>query len=144
MVEKKDEEKVHHSTEEQVEDEVTTEIVGGNDEDETSGSSLNLDENVAGLLCYLGTFVTGIIFLILEKKSRFVRFHAMQSTVFFVGIWVVYFVVDFLPVIGWLLTSICSLFAFIMWIVLMVKAYQKEFFKLPVVGQIADDFLKKL
>jgi len=108
-----------------------------------SGSSTNLDENVAGLLCYLATFVTGIIFIILEKKSKFVRFHAMQSIVFFLGIWIVGFVVDYVPFIGGLISLLLSLFGFIMWIVFMVKAYQHEYFKLPVVGQIAEDFINK-
>src|SRR5699024_11879017 len=93
-----------------------------------SGSSTNLDENVAGLLCYLATFVTGIIFIILEKKSKFVRFHAMQSIVFFLGIWIVGFVVDYVPFIGGLISLLLSLFGFIMWIVFMVKAYQYEYF----------------
>src|SRR5699024_9288979 len=78
-----------------------------------TGSSTNLEENVAGLLCYLATFITGIIFLFIEKKSKFVRFHAMQSIVFFVGIWVVGFVVDYVPFIGGLISMLLSLFGFI-------------------------------
>jgi uncharacterized membrane protein len=108
-----------------------------------SGSSTNLNENVAGLLCYLATFVTGIIFLILEKKSKFVKFHAMQSIIFFGGIWIIGYVIDYVPLFGWLLQSLLSLLGFIMWIVLMIKAYQNEYFKLPVVGQMAEDFINK-
>lgn len=108
-----------------------------------TGSSTNLNENVAGLLCYLATFVTGIIFLIIEKKSKFVRFHAMQSIIFFGAIWIVGFIIDYVPYIGWLLSSLLSLLGFIMWIVLMIKAYQNEYFKLPIIGQIADDFVNK-
>jgi len=107
-------------------------------------SSLNLDQNVAGLLCYLGTVITGIIFLIIEKKNKFVRFHAMQSICFFVAIWVVTFVLGFIPFLGWALSGLISLAGIIGWIVLMVKAYNNEYFKLPVIGNLAEDFLKKI
>ncbi len=107
-------------------------------------SSLNLDQNVAGLLCYLGTVITGIIFLIIEKKNKFVRFHAMQSICFFVAIWIVTFVLGFIPFLGWVLSGIISLAGVIGWIVLMVKAYNNEYFKLPVIGNLAEDFLKKI
>ncbi len=107
-------------------------------------SSLNLDQNVAGLLCYLGTVITGIIFLIIEKKNKFVRFHAMQSICFFVAIWVVTFVLGFIPFLGWALSGLISLAGIIGWIVLMVKAYNNEYYKLPVIGNLAEDFLKKI
>jgi len=107
-------------------------------------SSLNLDQNVAGLLCYLGTVITGIIFLIIEKKNKFVRFHAMQSICFFVAIWVVTFVLGSIPFLGWALSGLISLAGIIGWIVLMVKAYNNEYFKLPVIGNLAEDFLKKI
>ncbi len=47
------------------------------------GSTTGLEPNVAGLLCYLGAWITGIIFLVIEQKSKFVRFHALQSIVTF-------------------------------------------------------------
>lgn len=107
------------------------------------GSSTSLSENVAAFICYLGTVITGIIFLFIEKENKFVRFHAMQSTAFFAGIWIVTFVVDYVPFLGGLLKALISLFSFIMWIVLMIKAYQHETLKLPIVGQIAEDFVNK-
>src|SRR5690625_209800 len=107
-------------------------------------SSLNLDQNVAGLLCYLGTVITGIIFLIIEKKNKFVRFHAMQSICFFVAIWVVTFVLGFIPFLGWALSGLISLAGIIGWIVLMVIAYNNEYYKLPVIGNLAEDFLNKI
>lgn len=113
-------------------------------EPQDSGSSLNLDENVSGLLCYLGVLITGIIFLILEKKSRFVRFHAMQSIVLFAGLWIVFIIISFFPVIVYsLLNTLLSILSLVLWIVLMVKAYQNETLKLPVVGDIAENFLSK-
>lgn len=107
-----------------------------------NGSSTNLNENVAGLLCYLGSFVTGIIFLILEKKSKFVRFHAMQSIVFFGGLVVIRFILDYVP-FGGIINMLLGLLGFIMWIIFMVKAYQNEYFKFPVTGQVAEDFVNK-
>ena len=116
-----------------------------NPQSELSGNktSSGLEQNIAGLLCYVFWFITGIFFLVIEKENRFVRFHAMQSIVFFGGIWVIGFVIDYVPYIGWMISSLVSLFGFIMWIVFMIKAYQKEYFKFPIVGQIADDFVNK-
>lgn len=109
-----------------------------------NGSSLNLDENVTGLLCYLGTFITGIIFVVLEKKSRFVLFHAWQSIILFGGLYILYMIVGIFPIMaGGLLRMLISLAVLVLWIVLMVKTYQKETLKLPVVGDIAESFLKK-
>lgn len=106
-------------------------------------SSTGLDENLAGLLAYLGTFITGIIFSILEKESSFVKFHAMQSTVIFVGLGIISFVVDYIPFIGWLLNLGISFLIFILWIILMVKAYQKEWFKVPIASTIAENLVEK-
>ena len=106
-------------------------------------SSTGLDANVAGLLTYVAGFITGIVFLVIEKDSKFVRFHAMQSVMTFVGLFIInicFMIVGFMPIIGWMV-SLLSLFLFplglILWIVLMLKAYQGEWFKLPIVGDLA-------
>lgn len=101
-------------------------------------TSTGLDENVAGLLCYLAGFITGIVFLVLEKKSRVVRFHAMQSIIVFGGLFVLNFVLGFIPILGWLLGLLIAPLALVLWIVLMVKAYQNQMFKLPYIGDIAE------
>jgi len=116
-----------------------TEVITENDK-----SSLNLEQNLAGLLCYLGTVITGIIFLIIEKENKFVRFHAMQSICFFATIWIVSFILGFVPFIGWLVASLLSLAGFVGWIVLMFKAYNNEYFKVPLIGDLSEDFLNKL
>jgi len=67
---------------------------------ETGQSSTGLDENVAGLLCYFLGFITGIVFLVVEKKSRFVKFHAMQSTITFLSLFVISVVLGWIPIIG--------------------------------------------
>jgi len=111
-------------------------------------TSLGLDENVEALLTYLVGWITGIIFLVLEKKSKFVRFHAMQSTITFLGFTVLSIILiplDFIPFIGVLISLIdwiIGIVAFIIWIICMIKAYQGEKFKLPIAGNLAERYTK--
>ncbi|MCM8757490.1 MAG: DUF4870 domain-containing protein, partial [Candidatus Omnitrophica bacterium] len=81
---------------------------------------------------------TGIIFYVIEKENKFVRFHAMQSTVVFGFLFVLSMVLRFIPILGWTLNILVSIFSLILWIILMIKAYQGESFKLPVAGDIAE------
>lgn len=106
---------------------------------EKQKTSTGLDQNIAGLLAYVLGFITGIIFLILEKDNKFVRFHAMQSTITFL----VLLVIGMIPFFGPVLSFIVSPIAFILWIVLMYKAYQGEMFKLPVIGDYAAKWVNK-
>lgn len=93
---------------------------------------------------YLLGFVTGIIFLLLEKESKFVRFHAMQSTILFGGLFIVNMALGFIPILGWLLGLFLSLGAFIMWIICMWKAFQGEMYRIPKIAEIADKQLAKM
>src|SRR3989344_1294936 len=102
------------------------------------------NENLMAAASYLLGFVTGIIFLLIEKQSRFVRFHAMQSTILFGGIFVVNLALGFIPILGWLVGLLLSLAAFVLWIVLMWKAFQGEMYKVPYVGAIAEKQLAKM
>jgi len=102
------------------------------------------NENLMAAASYLLGFLTGIVFLLLEKQSKFVRFHAMQSTILFGGIFVVNIALGFIPLLGWLVGLILSFVAFILWIVLMWKAFQGEMYKVPYVGDIAEQQLAKL
>jgi uncharacterized membrane protein len=70
--------------------------------EEKKRSSTGLDENVAGFLCYLFGFITGIVFLVVEKKSNFVKFHAMQSTITFLSLFIISMI------IGWIQSSVSS------------------------------------
>jgi uncharacterized membrane protein len=112
-------------------------------------TSTGLPENVAGLLCYVGAWVTGIVFLILEPKNRFVRFHAIQSIVTFGGLNLLSLLFYagargwFISVIATTANAILSLLSFIFWIVLMIKAYQGVYYKLPIAGEIAEQFSGK-
>jgi uncharacterized membrane protein len=107
-------------------------------------TSTGLAPNVAGALAYLLGPITGILFLVIEKENRFVRFHAMQSTVLCVAWIIVSFGLTFLtavPVLGWivgiLLSFVMGLAGFILWLLLMWKAFQGEEWELPVVGPFA-------
>jgi uncharacterized membrane protein len=107
-------------------------------------SSTGLDPNLAGLLCYLLVWITGILFLILEKESRQVRFHAYQSLAVFGGLFVFSLIARFIPLIGPLVYLLVVVGSFILWILLMVKAYQGERYKIPVAGDWAEEQSGKL
>jgi len=112
----------------------------------TEKSTTGLDANLAGLLCYAVGWVTGIVFLVLEKDSRFVKFHAMQSLLTFLGLTVLWYVFVSIPVFGWMfliLSPVVFIAGVILWILLMVKAYNGEKFKLPFVGNIAEQQANK-
>lgn len=107
-------------------------------------SSTGLDPKIVGLLCYLGWFITGIIFLVLEKNSRFVRFHALQSIITFGAVTVFLFIINMIPIIGFLVSLLVPPLAFVLTIVLMLFAYQGRWFKLPVIGDIAEQQSNRL
>ena len=109
-----------------------------------TGTSTGLEPNVAGLLCYVLGWITGLIFILLEKENQFVRFHAMQSIVTFGAFTVLWMIlqilmrVPFIGVIFWLLYIISGILALVLWIVLIVKTYQGNRYKLPIVGDFAE------
>ena len=125
-------------------------------------SSTGLDENIAALLSYIMTWITGLVFFFIEKSSRLVRFHAMQAILLGAS-WLVIFIVLW---VGWIilaivfsqvsevLTGLVSLVmgllffvlgigVFIGWVMCMIKAYQGQYFKLPVLGNFAEKFSAK-
>jgi uncharacterized membrane protein len=110
--------------------------------DQGAKTGTGLAPNVAGLLCYVLGWVTGIIFLILEKQDKSVRFHAMQSIVVFGAYTIVALVFGWIPFIGWIISPILGVIAFILWILLMVKAYQGQQWKVPFAGNFAESLLK--
>ena len=97
-------------------------------------TSMELDENVAGLLCYILGWVSGLVFFLIEKKNKFVRFHALQSIIVFGILTIVSLVLGWIPVLGWIIWVL----TIVLWIVLMIKAYQGEKFKLPWAGNLAE------
>ena len=106
-------------------------------EQDLGKTSMNLDPKLAALLSYLAGFVTGIVFLLIEKDNKYVRFHAMQSTIVSGWLFVLQWVLAFIPFLV-MLVPLVGLAGLVLWIVCMVKAYQGEKFKLPIVGDIAE------
>jgi uncharacterized membrane protein len=122
----------------------------------TQSAESGMSENVAGFLCYLVGWVTGLIFFLIDKRP-FVRFHAAQSIVVFGGLHIInivlgifFFHAGFMMMggfgafgMGAALYSLISLVAFVLWILLMVKAYQHEKFEVPIAAGIAKSFAGK-
>ncbi len=102
----------------------------------TNKTSTGLQQNVAGLLCYLAWWVTGIVFLVIEKENKFVRFHAWQSIFTFGPITILQIILSFIP-FGFVIGIIVWILSVILWIVCMLRAYQGQLFKLPIAGNIA-------
>lgn len=115
---------------------------GSGNEDKKKATPANgasgLAENLAGALCYVAGAITGVVFLIIEKENPFVRFHAWQSIIISVSFFILSIVLSFIPIIGWILSLLLSPVAFVLWLVLIWKAYQGERFKLPIIGEIAE------
>lgn len=108
----------------------------------TTKTALNIDENIEGLLCYALGFITGIVFLVLEKENKFVRFHAMQSTITFLGFTMASFILSSIPLIGPFFGWLIGMAAMIVWIICIIKAYQGEKFKLPIIGDLSEKHSK--
>ena len=104
-------------------------------------TSLGLDENIEAALSYVFGFLSGIIFYLLEKRSKFVRFHAMQSVVVFLPFAILQRVLGVIPFLGWIISWLLGLIGFILWVVLIIKAYQGEWFKAPIAGDIAEKYV---
>jgi len=119
-----------------------------------SAGQTQMAENVAGLLCYVVGWVTGLIFFFIDKRP-FVRFHAAQSIVVFGGLHILSIVLGmFFGVslfatgfagfsIAWALVGLVNIVAIVLWIVLMIKAYQGERFRVPVAADIAEKIFGK-
>jgi uncharacterized membrane protein len=108
---------------------------------DNTGTS-GIDENIAGLLCYLFGIISGLIFFFIDKRP-FVKFHAMQSIILSVVLFVVYIILTLIPILGWIIMGLVGLGSFILWVLLMVKAYQGQKWKLPVLGNLAEQWAVK-
>jgi uncharacterized membrane protein len=125
-------------------------------------SSTGLDDNIAALLTYIFGWVSGLIFFLIEKDSKLVRFHAMQAILFNVLVivvliifWIVFgilFVI--LAQISEAIGGLAGILGLLLWlafavavlggvILCMVRAYQRQFFKLPIIGNMADKIVNK-
>lgn len=102
-------------------------------------SSTGLNENVAAFLSYLFGFITGFVFYWEEKKSEFVRFHALQAIITFIPVWIILWALSPLPGIR----TLARILAAMLWVFLMVRAYSGQIYKVPFIGTIADDVVKR-
>ena len=112
-------------------------------------TALGLEENIEAALCYLGLWVTGLIFYFVDDKNKAIRFHAAQSVLVFLP----------LSILGWIFGGFFGIFNYgsglyflwwiswffwalvvILWIILMLKAFQGQKLKLPVVGDLAEKY----
>jgi uncharacterized membrane protein len=104
-----------------------------------------LADNVAGALAYL-TIIPAIVFLVIEpfNRKRFVRFHAFQCIFFWVAwtiLWIGLSIIAHIPFFGWatyLIWPLVSLAGFVIWLIVVLKAYQGQMYKLPVIGDMAE------
>ena len=112
--------------------------------DQKNDSSLNIEENVASLLCYLFFWLGALVILLLEKKNTTVRFHAIQSILLSVVWFFLSILFPFIPFLGLLLLPILSLGGLALWIILMIKAYQGDPFSLPIITDKAKEFAEKI
>ncbi len=97
-----------------------------------------LSANVAGLLCYVLGWISGIVFLVIEKKSKFVKFHAWQSIMTFGVLTVAYLILFSIPIIGWVIGWIIWVLGLVLWIILMIQAGTGKMWKLPLAGEWAE------
>jgi len=97
-----------------------------------------MDENVAGALSYL--VIIAIVWLILEpyKNNKFVRFHSIQAIALLVVSMGLKIVLGFIPILGWIVLMFLPLAMFVVWVICFVKAFQGQMFKLPVIGDFAE------
>jgi uncharacterized membrane protein len=108
--------------------------------DDLKKTVLGVDENIAGALAYGLGWITGLALLLTERENRFVRFHALQSTIVFGVLCALWFVGLSIPLLGWLISFILiPPLSAVLWLLLMFKAYQGERFKLPFAGDIAEE-----
>lgn len=116
-------------------------------------TSLGLDPRLEAALAYFLSafiaFISGLIFFLIEKDNKFVRFHALQSAAFSVAVivlstiaTVISGILAFIPILGWLIGvlmwAILAVGTLIYWIILIVKSAQGEYYKIPVIGDWAE------
>jgi uncharacterized membrane protein len=109
-----------------------------------------LTPNIAGALAYSLGIITGVLFLVLEpyRRDRFVRFHAMQSILYFVAavafniLWrimigILMSISGWIAIVSFPIRMLISLGLFGLWLFLMFQAYSQREFSLPILGAIA-------
>ncbi len=103
-------------------------------------TSMGIDKNVASGLCYVLGWLSGLVILLVEKEDKEVRFHAMQSIIVFGGLNALDIVLS-ISLVGIPLIPLLGLIAIVLWIFLMIKGFQGEQYRLPIVGDLAERWL---
>jgi uncharacterized membrane protein len=134
--------------EDESEDEVEDESEDSSLVESKPGTVLGIDQGAEAVLAVALTWVTGALFLVIESKNEYVRFHAFQAVILFLGLTVVGAVLGMIPFVGGLLGLATALVAIGLWILLLIKAWEGgktgERFKIPIIGDITEANLKGL
>ena len=101
-------------------------------------------ESLVSIICYLGAFIAGSIALKLSKQNAYIRFNAAQSTIFTSAILVTALVLHIIPLIGSLLSLIVALGGVGLWVIMIIKAYKHEDFRIPIISYWADRLVEWL
>jgi uncharacterized membrane protein len=109
----------------------------------TYKTKIGLDENIVAALCYVGFWITGIIFLLTEKENKFVRFHAMQSLLVFLPLSVIIFLIAWIPYVGWVIADFMGFPSMMIMVLFAFMAYRGMKFKIPLVGNYVDNLIYK-
>ena len=123
----------------------------------SSKTALGLSENIEAVIAYLLIWVSGIVIFVLEEENKFVRFHAMQSIIVFLPLTIISWIFGAIsgplfwsigtPFMGGpllLISQLIGVVIFVLWLLLMFKAYSGEMYELPIAGEIAkNQSLKK-
>ena len=109
----------------------------------TKKSVFGLDENIASMLCYLLGFISGIIILVMERENKTVRFHALQSTLWFMLLSVARVVAGWIPFFGGIIGSALWLVVVLSALFLMYNTYMGKKFKIPLIGDTAEAQIRR-
>jgi uncharacterized membrane protein len=119
--------------------------------DSSGSTSMRSESGVAGLLCYVLFWLSGLLFLLFERHNRFVRFHALQSLIFFGGINVLSIALitiisenpPFFLGFAIFFYVILNIVALVGWILAMVNASKGRYYKLPIVGDFVERYISR-
>ncbi|MCF8011421.1 MAG: DUF4870 domain-containing protein [Clostridiales bacterium] len=105
---------------------------------ENNKTSLGMNENIEALLCYILGWISGLVFLLIEKENKFVRFHAMQSIVIFLALFLISLVSGIIPILGAIISPLLFPVSLVLEVFLMYKAFKGEKYKFPFAGNFAE------
>ena len=103
-----------------------------------------LTESLVSIICYLGAFIAGTLVLKLSKQNAYIRFNAAQSTIFTTAVIVLALGLNVFPVIGSLLSLIVAIGGVGLWVIMIIKAYKHEDFRIPIISYWADKLVENL